>query len=147
VDIANPRTFVSGRAVDILGIFDNRTGGAIIPLKGKQRLSEFPKQAASLSAWKSAMFFAYSHPLEGGETSVVKRGGARYRIAGNLTKKRRGGKDSRNFWEAEQPVARLWKPPSADEDSASSMMINERQPIVNRECARHGSLRRPGSFD
>jgi hypothetical protein len=77
VDIANPRTFVSGRAVDILGIFDNRTGGAIIPLKGKQRLSEFPKQAASLSAWKSAMFFAYSHPLEGGETSVVKRDGPR----------------------------------------------------------------------
>jgi hypothetical protein len=63
--------------------------------------------AYSLSAWKPAESLAYSQPLEGSETSVVKRRGARYRIAGNLTKKHRGGRDSRNFWEAEQPVARL----------------------------------------
>src|ERR1700729_698744 len=87
-----PRTFTSSRVLNILGIPDDGAGGAIIVLKWRQRFSEFTNRADSLSAWKPAESLAYSHPLEGGETSVVKHGGTRYRIARNLTNKRRGAK-------------------------------------------------------
>jgi hypothetical protein len=80
--------------------------GVFIVTEVRQRFSEFSNYADSLSAWKPVDSPAYSHPLEGGETSVVKRRGARYRV-GQFNEKRRGDQDSRNFWEA---VARLWKP-------------------------------------
>ena len=45
--------------------------GAIMLLKWRQRFSEFPNHADSLSKWKPGESLAYPHPLEGGVTSVV----------------------------------------------------------------------------
>jgi hypothetical protein len=60
-----------------------------------QRFSEFPNQCRLYRRGSPRSLLLIPHPLEDGETSVVKRGAFRYKES---NEKNAGGKDSRNFW-------------------------------------------------
>jgi hypothetical protein len=99
-------------------------------LKWRQRFSEFPIHA-DFAIGVEARGVSCLFPTPGRRRRNFRRETSRCPLQNRKEfneKTPAGGKDSRNFRGAEQPVARLWKPPSAAGDLAS-MMMNEKQPM------------------